>query len=235
MTQTQPTVDALVRAGGEALRGGERTRARQLLAQAVRADPSSQQAWLLLAGAVTDSEQRRSCLERVLRLNPDHAIARKVLGALPAATPETPAPQTPARLAEAATKVLAPAPTSVQRAEGGPPDGAARQPVAESPLTSGLTSGVADPARATPAVRTFEELTLVAPAPVAPALPVAPPGPLAAPVAVPTPQYTLPLELVGDEARRRSHERRLWVAVLVVGLVLLLAGSGLALLVIFTA
>jgi len=75
----------------------------------------------------------------------------------------------------------------------------------------------------------------VAPALVAPALPVAPPGPLAAPVAVPTPQYTLPLELVGDEARRRSHERRLWVAVLVVGLVLLLAGSGLALLVIFTA
>ena len=233
MTQTQPTVDALVRAGGEALRGGERTRARQLLAQAVRADPSSQQAWLLLAGAVTDSEQRRSCLERVLRLNPDHAIARKALGALPAATPETPAPQTPVRLAEAATKVLAPAPTSVQRAEGGPPDGAARQPVAESPLTSGLTHGVADRARATPAVRTFEELTLVAP--VAPALPVAPPGPLAAPVVVPTPQYTLPLALLGDEARRRSHERRLWVAVLVVGLVLLLAGSGLALRVIFTA
>lgn len=83
MTTMQPeSADALLKAGTAALRAGDRTQARTLLMRAVRADPRNEQAWLYLAGALSDSGQRRDCLERVLQLNPANTTARRGLEAL---------------------------------------------------------------------------------------------------------------------------------------------------------
>lgn len=89
---SQPTVEQLVAAGAAALRAGERERARQLLGDAVRADPRSAQAWLFLAGAVSDDGQRRQCLERVLALSPGHPAALKGLASLTRTSATPPAP-----------------------------------------------------------------------------------------------------------------------------------------------
>ncbi|NTV64949.1 MAG: hypothetical protein HGA65_15675, partial [Oscillochloris sp.] len=97
------SLDDLLRDGLAALRVGDRGRAMNLLARAVRLEPRSEQAWLYLAGAVADPEQRRTCLERVLSLNPQNGAARQGLQALappPVLTtvplaPPTPQPQPP--------------------------------------------------------------------------------------------------------------------------------------------
>lgn len=66
--------------GIAALKAGRRDEARRLLAQAVYADPEDAAAWLWLSRCVDDARQRRDCLERVLRLNPDNAEAQRTLG-----------------------------------------------------------------------------------------------------------------------------------------------------------
>lgn len=53
--------------------------ARRLLADAVLADPSHEQSWLLLASVVDDLERAAECLRRVLALNPGNAQAREWL------------------------------------------------------------------------------------------------------------------------------------------------------------
>lgn len=67
--------------GIAALRAGRREVARRFLAQAVCADPGNATAWLWLSRCVDDVGQRRECLERVLRLDPADAAARRIVGA----------------------------------------------------------------------------------------------------------------------------------------------------------
>lgn len=95
MSQTPPSIDQLLRDGYQALRAGERERARALLGAAVRSDPQNERAWLFLAGAVTDPQQRRTCLERALAINPASEQARRGLQALAqsAEAAHAPAPQ----------------------------------------------------------------------------------------------------------------------------------------------
>ena len=54
-----------------ALRAGDKQRARDLLAQAIRVNPADYQNWLWLSGAVETDDERRRCLERVLYLAAD--------------------------------------------------------------------------------------------------------------------------------------------------------------------
>jgi tetratricopeptide (TPR) repeat protein len=262
--------EELVRAGGAALKAGERERARQLLAQAVRANPRSEQAWLLLAGAVSDPDQRRSCLERVLKLNPDHPIAHKALGSLTpiAADPyEQPHPldAAAARARAAERREVAVEPPPVERSVTPPPfasgDGRAvpAQEVARSapalalePERTRLLPQDAETQRAlsrldAPAPNSMEAILAQLRAPVATGeTTIAPPG-LAAATAEPAaavgtatvplalPQVSLPMELPVDEERRRRAARRLWIGVLILGVVLLVVGLGLALAVVLGA
>jgi len=53
--------------------------ARDLLIQVLRADPDNEQAWLELAGVLSDLDQTIACLQRVLELNPDNAQAKEWL------------------------------------------------------------------------------------------------------------------------------------------------------------
>ena len=81
--------------GVTALHSGDKPGARTLLNEAVQLDPTSEEAWRWLSGAVDTNADRLHCLERVLAINPDNAAAKhglKMLGALPvAATRNAPA------------------------------------------------------------------------------------------------------------------------------------------------
>ncbi|KAB8145705.1 hypothetical protein F8S13_01050 [Chloroflexia bacterium SDU3-3] len=71
-----------VQQGIASAKAGNTTDARQQLAQAIALDPRCEQAWLWLSGLHADPEQRRSCLEQVLRINPQNAAAQRGLAML---------------------------------------------------------------------------------------------------------------------------------------------------------
>ncbi|MCB9457756.1 MAG: PD40 domain-containing protein [Anaerolineaceae bacterium] len=73
--------DAL-KAGIEAARRGDRVTARRLLRQVVTADANHEAAWLWLASAAENLEERRECLENTLRINPNNTRAREALDRL---------------------------------------------------------------------------------------------------------------------------------------------------------
>jgi hypothetical protein len=70
-----------------ALRAGDRARARELLAAAVRANPHSAQAWLWLSGTLDDPDRQRECLNRALAIDPNNVAAQQGLDALNARVP----------------------------------------------------------------------------------------------------------------------------------------------------
>jgi len=74
--------DETIQEAVTAITNGDRRRARRLLGQIVNTDPDNLSAWWYLAAALEDSEQRIHCLRQVLRIQPDHAEAKKVLSQL---------------------------------------------------------------------------------------------------------------------------------------------------------
>jgi len=68
-----------LQAGIKALKAGERENARKLFMQVIHVDERNEQAWLWLSGAVTSKEERCTCLENVLSINPENQMARKGL------------------------------------------------------------------------------------------------------------------------------------------------------------
>ncbi|MEM8532658.1 MAG: hypothetical protein AAGF95_17570 [Chloroflexota bacterium] len=78
-----PSITELIKQGVAALKSGDRATAQHLLSQAVKRQPDHELAWLWLAGAVSGPDERRSCLERVLTLNADNAMAKQGLAQLP--------------------------------------------------------------------------------------------------------------------------------------------------------
>lgn len=104
-------IQAMLRAGIQALRAGDRARGRRLLLDVVTADERQEPAWLWLAEALDDPADQIMALENALALNPGNAPARRRLeqlrglaGASPApAEPAAPAPvETPAETSEPA-------------------------------------------------------------------------------------------------------------------------------------
>jgi hypothetical protein len=78
----------LVRQGIEAARNNDKLTARRLLQQALSYDPDNEVAWMWMASVVDTVEERRRCLERVLRINPNNTRAQEALtrlgGTIPA-------------------------------------------------------------------------------------------------------------------------------------------------------
>lgn len=62
-----------------ALRAGDKRRARRLLGQIVHEDPENVAAWWYLGAVLDDPDQRIRCLRRVLALRPDHQEAAQLL------------------------------------------------------------------------------------------------------------------------------------------------------------
>jgi len=77
------------------IRNGQLKAARQKLREAIKTNPYSERAWLLMSMAVTDTAQQQECLQRVLSLNPQHAEAQQRLAKLQP-TPEAQPPITKA-------------------------------------------------------------------------------------------------------------------------------------------
>jgi hypothetical protein len=72
----------LLSQAASALETGDLATAQTLLTQLLRQDARNEGAWLLLAQCVNDSDKQRTCLQRVLALNPDNTEARQRLTAL---------------------------------------------------------------------------------------------------------------------------------------------------------
>jgi tetratricopeptide (TPR) repeat protein len=78
--------DIMLKEAIDALEKGQRTRARDLLARLLRADQTNPNYWLWMSSVVESRSERIYCLESVLRLDPDHAAAKRgmvLLGARP--------------------------------------------------------------------------------------------------------------------------------------------------------
>ena len=54
----------------EFARKGDLKRARELIAKAVKADPSMKQGWWALANLLDDKDRQLHCLKQVLKLDP---------------------------------------------------------------------------------------------------------------------------------------------------------------------
>jgi peptide/nickel transport system permease protein len=73
--------------GIAAVKAGDLSTGRRLLARAVQQNPDSEAAWLWLGGALKTPQGRALCLRQVLALNPANQAARRGLAALDTAPP----------------------------------------------------------------------------------------------------------------------------------------------------
>jgi len=80
--------DIMLKEAIDALAKGQRTRARDLLARLLRADQTNPNYWLWMSSVVESRSERIYCLESVLRLDPDHAAAKRGMVLLGARPPE---------------------------------------------------------------------------------------------------------------------------------------------------
>ena len=86
----------LLTQGMEFARKGDQKQAGELIARAVKADPSLKQGWWALAHLLDDKDRQLYCLQQVLKLDPANKEARAKLEELQGAPqPGEPAPHTP--------------------------------------------------------------------------------------------------------------------------------------------
>lgn len=69
----------LVSGAIDAIKAGDKKRARKLLIEAIKLNSQDADAWYVLAAAVPEVEQKIDCLERTLKINPQHEKAKRAL------------------------------------------------------------------------------------------------------------------------------------------------------------
>ena len=74
--------DLLLQSGIAAVRSGDKREGARLLAQVVRKEPQSEDAWFWLAAATDQPAEAAACLRRVLAINPNNDRAKQALGML---------------------------------------------------------------------------------------------------------------------------------------------------------
>ena len=110
------TNNEILQKGIDLAKGGNSEQASTLLAQAVKRDPGSEEAWLWLGRCRTASHEKRLCFNKVLSINPENEEAEKELRELDVwAEPSQPssaprAPVSDASPASAPTTSTSPAP-----------------------------------------------------------------------------------------------------------------------------
>jgi len=117
-----------LQAGIAAARQGRQDEARAWLQQALEADPHSEQGWLWMSAVVESGVERRTCLERVLTLNPGNQTAQLWLQKLDSASDASPGqsselpaePVSPENVHVQGTVPLAPAVRPIRRLEPRP-------------------------------------------------------------------------------------------------------------------
>ena len=79
--------DAIFQEAVEALRAGNKTKARELLTDLIKTDQSNVTYWIWLSSAMETTKERVYCLQTAFKLDPENATAKRgliLLGALPA-------------------------------------------------------------------------------------------------------------------------------------------------------
>lgn len=89
------TIDELLQEGIWAAKDGQVDEARRILKQVVEREPRNEAAWLWLSGVVETDEQRITCLENVLAINPHNKAAQRGLQALRQKAAVKPLPEMP--------------------------------------------------------------------------------------------------------------------------------------------
>ncbi|MDB5078700.1 MAG: hypothetical protein JWP00_624 [Chloroflexi bacterium] len=74
--------ELLLQSGISAVRSGDKREGARLLAQVVRKEPQSEEAWFWLAAATDQPAEAAACLRRVLAINPNNGRARQALNML---------------------------------------------------------------------------------------------------------------------------------------------------------
>lgn len=113
-------VDAMIRAGVDAYRNGDKTEARALLERAIELDDHNETAWLWLSAVVDTQEEQQTCLENVLVVNPTNERARQGLRSL-GIDPDSVAGAEPQASAPAFTDDVWNVPTSSASSEASAP------------------------------------------------------------------------------------------------------------------
>lgn len=128
-----------------ALGRGDLDATRAALTQVLRQDPGNAQAWLLMSGVVATPEQKRDCLERVLRADPNNTAARRGLEMLaaPAAPIAPAAPAAPSPFAPLSAVIAEAAPTA-------PPPARFAQPIGAAPARMPTAADLLPPSPAAP-------------------------------------------------------------------------------------
>lgn len=83
-------LNQLLKTAIQTAKAGEREQAHQLLLQIIKQDEKNEIAWLWLSGVVKAKKDRQICLENVLAINPENAMAMKGLKKLGAPIPQLP-------------------------------------------------------------------------------------------------------------------------------------------------
>ena len=116
-----------------AIKAGDTKTGFEILKELLATDPDSERAWWVMSGLV-QREQRATCLEQVLRINPENQFARDALEDLMFAPPK---PETkPLReipLPPAVEKAPAPKPPAVEKAPAPEPPAVEKAPEPEPP------------------------------------------------------------------------------------------------------
>lgn len=138
----------VIRRAADLIRAGRREEARPLLARFLQTNPDSVDGWLLMSMSISDRQRRIDCLNQVLRLQPDHSLARSRLAKLTSGSGTVstwpPPPASEPAPSEAATTVQpftddAPL-RPFDRPEPSPPPAAeASRPAPEARRRSGLS------------------------------------------------------------------------------------------------
>lgn len=82
MASNAPNKDELLRMGINAAKSGQEQAAQMMLRQVLRQDSRNVQALLWLAKIAESQDMRAQWLERVLKIDPNNAVARKALDAM---------------------------------------------------------------------------------------------------------------------------------------------------------
>jgi hypothetical protein len=92
-------MDELLQQGVTALQAGKREEARQLLVAAVKQNKNDERAWGWLYQVANNDAERKTCLQQILRINPQNTQVKALLDQMTAPPPMPPAQeqQTPAQ------------------------------------------------------------------------------------------------------------------------------------------
>jgi len=66
----------------EYIRMGNRDEGREVLEEILEEDEENDEGWLWMSAVVDDEEERKICLENVIAINPDNAVAQRALEAI---------------------------------------------------------------------------------------------------------------------------------------------------------